>query len=475
MFLRALLSRGFLINAVILGAAIVFWFYQLNKIQTKLDRLRSPENHVSLTRDGMSEIPDQNEILSVTDYQFLGQPFSKEGNSFQLLGPKNDNKENTLDPASLVIARSHILDGNGLREMICNSKGGTWYPADISDEDASVADCPEDTFSHPEYPDLNLADTHQIAYVSINRLSNFIYIFWAIIAVHFALIPAVLYWQIQALKKREAWTTKLENYDPNVLDQYPKAKRLCGLACSMLPTRNVDPNFDAAHKAPVKRPKLKRWGWKIGAVVGITVVGGALQLGTSYGLEQFLENRWAKLGVMLVFLVGINFAIAMAQSVKVAGIQEEAVQPGSRWAAYQKLPFFKYHDHVLKSLGMIEIGAFRQNGCNVPVVRTIYTSPTGNVLVEVGSEAGREFFTIESVINSGKFLETHSLCKPSIEKSDLLLRHQRRAASHEDILKALEDHDQFVSEFAGSGFNEAQFDEQKFPRFLIWGGEKKAT
>ena len=94
MFLRALLSRGFLINAVILGAAIVFWFYQLNKIQTKLDRLRSPENHVSLTRDGMSEIPDQNEILSVTDYQFLGQPFSKEGNSFQLLGPKNDNKEN---------------------------------------------------------------------------------------------------------------------------------------------------------------------------------------------------------------------------------------------------------------------------------------------------------------------------------------------------------------------------------------------
>ena len=474
MFLRALLSREFLISAAVVATCGCFWFYKINETQTKLCHFQSPENQVSLTHDELGKIPDRkNHILSIADYQFLGQPFDKDGSSFQLLGPTNE--EPTLDPASLVIARSHILDGTSLREIICNSKGGAWYPSHGSDENDPASESSEDTFSHPEYPDLNLANIHQVRYISINKLSNFIYVFWAIIATHCIAIPVVLYFQIRGLKKREAWATKLENFDSKVLDQYPKAKRLCGIACDMLPVRNVDPDFDVTHKAPVKRPKLKRWGWRIGVALAISVVGAALQFGTSYGIEQLLDNQLAKIGVVVIFMIGINVAVAMAQGIKVGGTQEEAVQPGSRWATYQKLPFFKYHDHVLKSLGLIEIGAFRQSGCQNPMVRTIYLSPIGNVLVEVGVEAGREFFTVESVVNSGKFLETHSLCKPGLQKSDLLLRHHRRAASHEDILKALEDHDQFVSEFAGSGFNEAQFDEEKFPRFLEWGGEKNAT
>lgn len=474
MFLRALSSREFLISAAAVVACGCFWFHQLNKLQTKLCHVQSPDNHVSLT-DGLSEIPDRSNYLSITDYQFLGQPFDKGRFCCQLLGPKDVTEENALDSASLVVARSHILNGDGLREMIGNSKGGTWYPARSSDENASAPDSSEEKFSHPEYPELNLAEIPDVGYLSVERLSNLICVFWAIVAAHFIVIFAVLYLQIRTLKKREAWTTKLENFDPNVLDKYPKAKRLCGLASSTLPIRKVDPNFDVTHKAPVSRPKLKRWGWKIGVAVVISVVGAALQFGTSYGLQQLLDVWWAKIGVTFVFMMGINLAIFMAQKVKVGGIQEEAVQSDSRWATYQKLPFFKYHDHVLKSLGLIEIGAFRQSGCQNPMVRTIYTSPTGNVLVEVGAEAGREFFTIESVINSGKFLETNSLCKPGQEKSDLLLRHQRRAASHEDILKALDDHDQFVGEFAGSGFSEAQFDEQKFPRFLEWAEEKNAS
>ena len=475
MFLRALSSREFLISAACIGVCGCFWFHQLNKLQTKLGHIQSPENHVSLTQDGLSEIPDESDYLAITDYQFLGQPFDKGGFSYQLLSPKGGNEENALDPASLVIARSHILNGNGLREMIGNSKGGTWYPTRSSKEEASDPDLSEDTFSHPEYPDLNLAEIPRVGYLSIDKLSYLIYMFWAIFAAHFIVILAALYLQIRALKKREVWTTKLENFDPKVLEQYPNAKRLCGIACSTLPVRKVDPNFDVTHKAPVKRPKLKRWGWKIGAAVAISVVGTALQFGTSYGLQQLLDVWWAKIGVTFVFVMGINLAIFKSQQIKVGGIQEEEVQSDSRWAAYQKFPFFKYHDHVLKSLGLIEMGAFRQSGCQNPLVRTIYTSPIGNVLVEVGAEAGHEFFTIESVINSGKFLETNSLCKPGQEKSDLLRRHQRRAAKHEDILKALNDHDQFVSEFAGSGFSEAQFDEKKFPRFLEWAGEKNAS
>lgn len=480
MFLRAILSREFLVTGAIVIAGIVFWSYQLNKQQTELGLLRSPENQVSLVHDQLGEVPHQRDyVLSITDYQLLGKPFNIEGCNYQLLGPKNADKENPLDPDSLVVAYSRRVSGEHLKELISNSKGGFWYPAtkfeEDEDEGERVSDSSDDRLSHPEYPDLDLTDINYVSYLDIERKAKFIYILWAVIGVHCLAFPVLLYLMIKGLKKRDAWTTKLENYNSNILAQYPKAKRLCGLACPTLPPRSVDPNFDVTHKPPVKNPKLKRWGWKIGAALGISIVGAGIQFGTSYGVEQLLDSRWIKIGLSLAFLIGVNVAIAMAQQIKVGGRQEETVQPGSRWAAYKKLPFFKYHDHVLKSLGLIELGTFRQNGAPSPLVRTIYLSPTGNVLVEVGVELNREFFTIETVVNSGKFLETHSVVKPSQGKSDLLLRHQRRSASHEDILKALEDHDDFVGEFAGSGFNEAQFDKQKFGRFLEWGGEKNAS
>jgi len=85
----------------------------------------------------------------------------------------------------------------------------------------------------------------------------------------------------------------------------------------------------------------------------------------------------------------------------------------------------------------------------------------------------RQFFTIETLTNDGKFLETHSLVTKVHEMLDPNVRHLRHAADHEDILRALEEHDDFVAERTyGGSVLEAQFTEERFGRFLAWPSEK---
>ena len=480
MLVRALLSRGFLVNAAIIVVCGLGWCYALYEMQTKLESLESPTDYISLTQDKLDEITfEDRHVVAVKDFKFLGASFTDRGYSYQLLSAKNNEAE--LESDSLILAQSHNLDGEALRATIANSKGGRWYSAIDSDLETSQdsdlelsQDSAEAAWVHPDYPELDLTGLNRIAFLDLQAMSKFIYIYWGILAAHVLSIFFTLYYQVRTMQKREAWEVKLQNFNPEMLGQYSHAMRLCGTETSGLLNRRVDPNFDVTQKSKSKRPKLKQWGWKIGAILAVSVIGGVLQFGTTYGLRDLLDNRWAQMGVGLLFMIGIQVALFKAQGVRVGGLLEEPIKPGSRWAKYQTLPFFKYHDHVLKSLGMIELGAFKQTGGHVCMVRTIYISPNGNVLVEVGIE-GKEFFTIESVINSGKFLETHSMAKPGQIKANLLQRHQRRSASHEDILQALEDHDQFVREFAGTGFCEAQFDAEKYPRFLEWGGENNAT
>ena len=473
MFVRTLKSRDFLVTAAVILACGGFFYYQLYKSQTELALLRSPEDQISLTQDKLDEVSfDSGGIVAITDFEFMGEPFAKEGRSYQLLSVKNSGADESQVPSA--IAYSNNLHGDALREIITASKGGNWWPVKDSDSESSSKDSDEDALVHPDYPDLDLSDLSWIGYRDLERFSTLVPLFWAIVGGHILYLGFAFYFVMRYLKKREAWQVKLDNFDPKILDQYSHALRLCGAENPGLPSRKIDPNFDVAPKPKSNRPKLKRWSWKLGALLVISTIGFGLQLGTNYGLGDLIQNGYVQAGVGFLFMMGIQLAIFKAQGVKVGGTLEEPIKPGSRWAKYQTLPFFKYHDHVLKSLGMIELGAFKQTGGHVCMVRTIYLSPNGNVLVEVGIE-GREFFTIESVINSGKFLETHSMASPSSVKADLLQRHQRRSASHEDILQALEDHDHFVSEFAGSGFSEAEFNAEKFPRFLDWGGEKNAT
>jgi len=480
MFVRTLLSRDFLVSAVIVALAGGYFTYLLFDYKGELELLRNPQDRISLTQDKLDDIAfDRRHVVAITDFDFLGEPFVKGDFNYQVLSANGIACEPKKE--TLLVAYSSNLAGDALREMIAASKGGNWYPVQGSNSELTDLSSTENSDSestdelvHPDYPELNLSGVNKVGFKNIETFARTVPLFGTIVGGHVLYLIFAFFFIMKALKKRAEWELKLEGFDPEVFNQYPRALRLCGIGSPGLPSRRVDPDYDVAQKSKIKSPKLKRWGWKIGAALAILTIGTTFQHGTSYGLEGLIQNRYAQIGMAMVFMFGIHMAVFLAQGVKVGGMLEEPIKPGSLFARYQKLPFFKYHNHVLKSLGMIELGAFKQTGGHVCMVRTIYLSPNGNVLVEVGVE-GKEFFTIQSVINSGKFLETHSKATPRLIKADLLKRHQRRSASHEDILQALEDHDHFVAEFAGSGFNEAQFDEEKFPRFLEWGGEKNAS
>ena len=95
-------------------------------------------------------------------------------------------------------------------------------------------------------------------------------------------------------------------------------------------------------------------------------------------------------------------------------------------------------------------------------------------MVEIGTQNGHHYFTLESLTNGGKFLETHSMISPKLEVRNESAIHQRWAADHQDIIKALEMHDELVSEFTftGSAY-EAKFTPENFARFLAYPSAKK--
>ena len=132
--------------------------------------------------------------------------------------------------------------------------------------------------------------------------------------------------------------------------------------------------------------------------------------------------------------------------------------------------FYLYHDRVLQELGFEKLGSCLHRK---HAVRWIYLSQSGNLLVElveVGLGAGKNFFTLKTVTNDGKFLETNSMVKAKHEKRDVNMRLQLRSANHEDIIRALAEHDRLVTDFTyGGSVQEAQFTEERFERFLRWG------
>ncbi len=479
MLSRAILSREFLISAAAVVASACVWPFFLIRAYSIQEKMESPEVLVSLQNAeewGDVSGQDNRNIVGVTDYEFLGEPFEQDDTWYQLLCAQQKPADQSVefDKTNVIAAYAFNLEGDALRDAISNSQGGYWCAETTgSPQDTETVD--DTMIAHPDYPNLKLGELNQIRFADLKKIRLLPYIYYTIFFGQLLLVPFMLYLQMQAMKKREIWNEKLEEFDVATLSQHPHALRLCGAENSGLPIRKIDRDFDVPQQREVKNPLIKRWVWKIGSAFAISFAGYYLMAGTSQGLDTIIQSSWAKAGIGVLFVVFINVLITLSAGAKVAGIQEVEIKPGSWWAQYQKLPFFKYHDHVLKSLGMVELGAFRRVGGVSHMFRTVYLSPQGNLLVEVGVEEGREYFTLESVVNYGKFLETHSMATPAKEKSDIKLRHLRRSASHEDILKALSDHDQFVSEFATGGFLEAQFNQEKMSRFLEWGGEKKAV
>ena len=73
---------------------------------------------------------------------------------------------------------------------------------------------------------------------------------------------------------------------------------------------------------------------------------------------------------------------------------------------------------------------------------------------------------LESLLNTEKFVETHSLIEPETMAINNNSNFLRRSASHLDLVQAFDDHDHFVEELnEPRTVKEADFSAWKFERF----------
>jgi len=418
----------------------------------------------------------EREVVELTDHQPYGEvfrPFEKSKIAYQLL------VSSSIDLADVAnLSDEHFVlacDNSGqIARALEENQSGYWSsPTSFDDDDDAVAELTElDEAFSAQFPDL---DYHKMGFFRVRKpLPLWGYGFGILMSVGSLLaIPFTAVKTYRKYYKDQEWRERLDEDRTEVYRSNPNAMRLVGATQFMGEprpiSRQMDIEFDVAPRKEVKRPKLKRWTWMIGIGAVLGAVGGLAQFEFMHNsvVQNFL-GEWAHLIAIVVFGGVFNVLIHSLAQKNGAGRQEITLEADSWWARFRKSAFYQYHDRVLNELGFITMGHFRQAGAPAPVVRTIYLSPTGNLLVEIGCEAGKEYFTIESVTNNEKFLETHSLCKLANEKNDIYQRHQRKAADHEDIVRALGEHDALVGEFTGSAYREAQFTEERFPRFLEW-------
>ena len=413
--------------------------------------------------------------VALTDYQSFGDSFQpSDSRECQLLVGSDVDLTRTEGISEkdfvLVYQGSRNQGAPSVAKALEENRNGFLSGPDKWDS-KSVSDEFDEAFGS-KFPDLDYRkiSTFRVA----QRLPVWCYGFIALMGL-FSLLS--LPWSFVATYRKyhkdQTWRDKLDDDRTEVYRKHPHAMRLVG-ATEFLNgagpiERPMDLEFDVALSKEVKRPKTKRWTW---ILVSAFIVGGVGGLAQFYFLKsspitEFL-GEWSQLIAILFIGGGVNLLIHSLNRKNVAGQQELPLETGTMWTRYRESAFYQYHDRVLNELGFRTVGHFRLSGAPSPLARTIYLSPRGNVLVELGVQSGREFFTIESVTNNEKFLETHSMVTPSHEKTDIYQRHLRNSASHEDIVQALEEHDAHVGRTIGSGYREAMFTEERFPRFIAW-------
>ena len=416
---------------------------------------------------------DSNRYVFIKDFEALGEPVSysngESKSSYLPVRATNiDGKGEVHEDVFVLHCNSNKLDIEAI--VADRSFKGTLFQPKLKERDLRE----HEIAIQDQYPDLDPRNAARIwLYTPMPSYCYYIlWGFWGYLALGFAYTVWAFhrYWQ-----KEKTWLKRTEAFQRSDLIKYPKAVRLVhgdpSLSPSSLAPRSIDPTYDVPAKPDKKHPKSRAFAWRL---LSIAISAGVV-FAVYSGLFYF-DTQW-NTGILsgAVFM----FVLIMSQTFLELGInsinksrQETPVK--EKKASYRRCAFHQYHDKVLKELGFRDIGDYRLVRVNDPLLlRTIYLSPQGNTLVEVGMEFGKQFFTIETLTNDGKFLETHSLVTKLKEKLDPNVRHLRRAADHEDILKALEEHDEFVAERTyGGSVLEAQFTEERFGRFLAWPCEK---
>ena len=416
---------------------------------------------------------DSNRYVFIKDFEALGEPVSysngeSESSYLPVRATSIDGKGEVHEDVFVLHCDSNELDIEAT--VADGSLKGTLFQPNLKERELRE----HEIAIQDQYPDLDPRNAARI-WLYTPMPSYFYYIAWGFWGyLFFGLVYTV--WAFhRAWKKEQEWFKRTEEFQQSDIVKYPKAVRLVhgdpSLSPSSLAPRSIDPTYDVPAKPDKKHPKSRAFAWRLLAVAISAGVVCIVQAGLFY-----FDAQW---NTGIVSAVGFMFVLTMTQVFLQLGItsinksrQETPVK--EKKAHYRRRAFHQYHDKVLKELGFRDIGDYRLVGANDPLLlRTIYLSPQGNTLAEVGVEFGKQFFTIETLTNDGKFLETHSLATKLKEKLDPNVRHLRRAADHEDILKALEEHDDFVAERTyGGSVLEAQFTEERFGRFLAWPSEK---
>jgi len=464
--LKPFKTWSFVCNCVVLLFSAVFWA-GVYVCMLGLDS-SSPCSQVVSLNELQQVTYATGETVALADYQPFGesfQPFEDRKDDYQLLVGSNVD----LADADRLTEKDFVLAFHGsnnqtrpdLAAALKDNRSGNWYLPKASDPESTSDELDDEDEKDEQDGMADFAEAFGSKFPDLDYRKIRTAIPWSAVMVY------------KKHLKDEAWLAKLDDDRTDVYRQHQHAMRLVGATEYWAENgpieRPMDVEFDVSLSKEVKRPKLRRWTWIIVAAFVLGGLGGLAQfyyMNSSFGVD-FL-GEWAQVIAMVLIGGGVHALIHVIGQKNGAGRQELALEPGTLWTRFRESAFYQYHDRVLNELGFVTVGHYRLSGSHVPVARTIYLSQRGNVLVELGVESGKEFFTIETVTNNEKFLETHSLCPPSKEKTDIYQRHLRNSASHEDIVQALEEHDAHVGKYVGSGYREAMFTEERFPRFLEW-------
>lgn len=449
------------------------------------------ESAVALNQFEGADHPEDGSVTCLNGFQVVGQPFQVAEYRVvcQLLASADADATDVskLDPKTLVLARQRNskYSPNEPFDLLKLNDAGDWSASQaILKQTDGKKPINEKFFAaledsaHDQFPDLNVDEVAYFkTYSPTPSWCRWMFAGWASLVA--LMIPWTVYTTWRDHLRNEEWLAKMDEDRSAVYRQNPGAMRLVGASSYMTeffePVRTIDPAYDVHPRKKIKKQKSRFRTFSTALIAGLLFggIGGFAQ----YQVGQWeavgdLLNGWGGLIAVFVVVSVVNlipqFMVAKDQERQ----PERKVESNSLFAGFTKKGFYQYHDRVLEELGFEKLGHYQYRH----MARSIYLSQPGNLLVEVGVDAHRQFFTFETITNGGKFLETHSLLKLKHEKRDVNMRFQRRSANHEDIVQALAEHDRLVAEFTyGGSVQEAQFTEERFERFLRWGAEKNAS
>lgn len=283
-----------------------------------------------------------------------------------------------------------------------------------------------------------------------------------------------LHWWI--LRRREqSWIEKQANFRfPDIRD-YPLAFRLVGNESNehklQGPLRSIDRNFDVPEENKKGRHFSPQGMW-LTAFLGVPIF-------LAFGV-YLIKTCDACLNMEVRAAADVGFGLAIASALLTGIAQVYAMRVGRRHRVEKSLDasksnfsisgFHTLHRNILEQLDFHQIGTFKQKSISHGPTRTIYVSSRGNLLVEIGRLACRDYFAIKTMLNDGCLVETNSFPNKREMKDGMRReKHVYRIVKSDNLFEALGSHDRLINELTfGSSALETEFTDENWSRFVHW-------